>query len=199
MAIRAPARGVRTAGRGGGASVPSGRSTAKAGVALLEERLQTIIDGLGGVYSIELAIPSTTRSPPKLLRGGTSRARQATLAEVLAWNIHGTTKMPARNMLQLTPSSRGALLDSVVERYYQRAKDDDVPTLAQLMPGVAYAWRDLVVKRYEAGGADLSLRRLTALYRARKLRLGYPARIGTMTGQTIAAVRKAQPIIRKKR
>jgi hypothetical protein len=168
-------------------------------VALLEERLQTIIDGLGGVYEISLLIPNTTRTPPRLVRGGTSKAKQATLAEVFYWNIHGTKKMPARNMIQITPGLERNILDTLVTKYYERSREGDVPTLSQLMPGIAYAWRDVVVKRYADGGGDLQLDALKRPYRDRKLALRYPARIGTMTGQTLAAVRKAQPIIRKKR
>jgi len=185
-------------GRGGGATITT--ASKATGVALLEQRLKTILDGLGGTYSIEIALPNTRRAPPKLVRGGYSKARQATLSEVFGWFVHGTTRgQPARNVLQLTPGMVRSLLDTVEQRYYERSREGDVPTLSQLMPGIAFAWRDLIVKRLEAGGGDLTLAPLSASHRARKLRLGYPAKVGTMTGQTLIALRKAQPIIRKKR
>lgn len=194
-------------GRGGGPAVypglpPSARSgsgSARAQVALLEERIRTILDGLGGSYNVEIAIPNTVRDPPRLVRGGYSKAKQATLSEVAGWFLHGTTKMPSRNMLVLTPGSRQEIFDAVTQRFYEGARSGTVPTLGQLMPAIAYRWRDIVVRRWAAGGGDLTLHELTTKYRARKLRLGYPARIGTLTGQTIQAIRKAQPVIRRVR
>lgn len=190
---------VRALGRGGGAptasAVGTGRSAFRARLAALEERVETIVHGLGGRYTIELAMPNTLRAPPRLVRGGYSKAQQGTVAEIFGYFVHGTKKMVARNVLQLTPGASQAIIDEVVQKYVQR--EGEIPTLSQLMPGIAYAWRALVVRRIEKGGGDLNLHKLDPDYRTRKLALGYPATIGQLTGQTLEAVRRAQPIIRK--
>ena len=67
-----------------------------------------------------------------------------------------------------------------------------------MMVSLGYAYRDLVVARMLQGGGDLSLAPLTHKYLSYKIRLGYPAKIGTMTGQTLNAIRRAQPIARRR-
>jgi hypothetical protein len=59
---------------------------------------------------------------------------------------------------------------------------------------IANAQKQLVLRRWEAGGGDLELKPLTDDYRRYKARLGYPTRIGTLTGQSLAALRRVRVV-----
>jgi hypothetical protein len=104
----------------------------------------------------------------------------------------------ARNMFEVNDYARRWLATRVVDRFVAQATSGGaVPNAGALMTTIAFGLRDLVLQRWEAGGGDLNLSPLTAQHVARKVALGYPTRIGTMTGQSLKALRSAQPIARR--
>ena len=170
-----------------------------AGVAWLS-KVSALVQELGRSRTIELAMPSGTREPPRTLAPRRGPApTQASIVQVALWQITGTRRMPARDMYELNDRARGYLTQRLLTRFTPQLLDGDPePNVGAMLMVAGYAFRDLLVQRMEAGGGDLTLTPLTARYAGYKVRLGYPARIGTMTGQTLNAVRRAQPIVRRR-
>lgn len=166
------------------------------GIAFLN-KVTALVQELGKTRTIEFAMPSATREAPRTLtprRGGAPT--QASIVDVALWQI---TRTPSRDMYELNDFAQSYLAQRLLDRFTPQLLDGDPePNVGAMLMVVGYAFRDLVVQRMEAGGGDLSLAPLTPRYAAYKVRLGYPARIGTMTGQTLNAVRRAQPIVRRK-
>lgn len=170
-----------------------------AGVAFLRH-VQDLVSALSGTYTIELAMPSGARAPARTLtpRRGPAPA-QAPISQVALWQVTGTRSMPARDMYRLDDAARAVLSQRLVSRFTPAMLEGaPEPQVGAMLMVVGYAWRDLVVARMESGGAGLGLPPLTARFVGYKARLGYPTKIGTMTGQTLAAVRRAQPIVRRR-
>lgn len=169
------------------------------GARLLVSRVNDLVDSLGGRWSVEFKLPGSARQPPRTLRPRTKPpGRQATVAEVVMYNTLGTSRMPARSMFEVNDYARRWLATRIVDRFVANVTaGGNVPNAGALMTTIAFGLRDLVVQRWEAGGGDLNLEPLTAQHVARKIALGYPSRIGTMTGQSLAALRRAQPIARR--
>ena len=69
-----------------------------------------------------------------------------------------------------------------------------MPTASTLMLRFANLQKGLVIHRWERGGDDLTLRPLTPKYLRYKTRLGYPSRIGTLTGQSLAALKRVRVV-----
>ena len=69
-----------------------------------------------------------------------------------------------------------------------------MPSASTLMLRFANLHKGLVVHRWERGGDDLELDPLDPAYVRYKTRLGYPARIGTLTGQSLAALKRVRVV-----
>lgn len=159
------------------------------------EKILAAVQALGDRAEITLHLPATVRRPPRTV-AGVSRARQGTVAEVLAYQQRGYGARPPRDPLALTPWARQWLHERVRGTYAQDAARDPQATLMSIWQRVGVALRDLAVMRAEAGGGDLRWEALAPATLRRKLRLGYPATAGRMTGQTIEALRRALPTVR---
>ena len=168
------------------------------GARLLVQRVRDLTDALGSRWTVEFKLPSTTRAPPRTVKPRKGGApKQPTVAEVIGYFTLGGSG-PPRSMFAVNDYARRWLATRVVDRFLQRATSGgDIPNAGALMTTIAFGLRDLVVQRWEAGGGDLNLAPLSAQHVARKIALGYPTRIGTMTGQSIQALRRAQPIARR--
>lgn len=162
--------------------------------------INALVAQFGVTWTIEFALPGGARQPPRTLRPRRGAApTQPSIAQVILWQITGTSRMPARNLFQVTDADRTRIGNDLARRFAPRVLEGGPALAAQnLMTAVGYMWRDMVAARYASGGADLTLPALTADYVERKRRLGYPTQIGTMTGQSISALRRAQPIARKR-
>lgn len=169
------------------------------GARVLVQRVRDLTDQLGTRWTVEFKLPATARHPPRTLRPRKGPApKQATVAEVIGYFTLGTSRMPARDMFAVDDYARRWLATRIVDRFLaQVTSGGSVPNAGALMTTIAFGLRDLVVHRWEAGGGDLNLAPLSAQHVARKIALGYPTRIGTMTGQSLAALRRAQPIARR--
>ena len=69
-----------------------------------------------------------------------------------------------------------------------------MPNSSTLMLRSVNLHKGLVIHRWERGGDDLALRPLTPRYLRYKTRLGYPSRIGTLTGQSLAALKRVRVV-----
>jgi len=181
------------------ATVGQPRNDLQRGVQFLAS-IQSLVQSLGSTWTIEFALPGGPRQPPRTLRPRKHAApKQPSIAQVAMWQITGTRRMPARNLFVVTDHDRTMIGNALAQRFAQRVLEGGPMLAAQnLMTAAGFLWRDMVAARFAAGGADLTLPPLTADYVERKRRLGYYTGIGTMTGQTISALRRAQPIARKR-
>lgn len=168
------------------------------GARQLVQRVNDLTGALGSRWTVEFKLPSTVRQPPRTLRPRKGAPpKQPTIAEVIGYFTLGGSG-PARNMFEVNDYARRWLATRVVDRFVAQATSGGaVPNAGALMTTIAFGLRDLVLQRWEAGGGDLNLSPLTAQHVARKVALGYPTRIGTMTGQSLKALRSAQPIARR--
>lgn len=160
-------------------------------------RVQQLVGGLGKTWSVKFSMPGTARQPPRTLhpRRG-APPKQATVAEVLRYFTLGTRNMPARNVFEVNDYLRGVVTSKLTERVMQRlAAGSDAYTPQQLMQAAAFDVRAVALQRLTTGGGDLDLAPLSWSHLKRKAALGYPARIGTMTGQTARALRAALPVV----
>lgn len=187
-------------------------STPRGQIRILEERINSIVAGLGGQYEVLLPLSTAPRKPYKTV-GRKSALRRAgewvrhvtrtsglpSNADVLGWFVAGTARQPARNILDVTQGMRQEIVDEVERAFYTRASGGSVPSIEQLKFPIANAYKRFVLNRFESGGGDLNLAPLSPAWRARKLRLGYPAKIGTASGQLVTAIRKATPVVRRVR
>jgi len=168
-------------------------------VRLLLERVTAAVRSLGETHEIGMILPVTTRAPPRTLRvrrGATPR--QASVAQVGAWFAFGTSRMPARAFFEVNDSMREAITHDLLARFLDEVRDGTAPpNRGALNLSMAYRYKAAVIGRWEAGGGDMTVAPLSAVHLARKALLGYPARIGTMTGQTLTALRSAKPITRR--
>lgn len=149
---------------------------------------------------MEFKLPAGARAPSRTLRPRRGPApAQASIAQVVLWQVTGTKRMPARNMFEINDYARGYLGQRLASRFTPQVLQGNAETNAgAMMVSVGFAYRDLVIARFQQGGGDLSLPALSSAYHAYKVRLGYPAKIGTLTGQSLDAIRKAQPIARRR-
>lgn len=180
---------------GGGASAEQ----LSRGVAFVR-RVEALVQELGSTWTVEFKLPGGARRPPRTLRPRKGGAPpQPSISQVALWQITGTRRMPARNMFEVNDYARQVIAQRLASRFTpQVLQGDAAPNVGALFVSAGFAFRDLVVSRFIAGGGDLSLAPLSASHLAYKLRLGYPTKIGTMTGQTLEALRRAQPIARRR-
>ena len=169
------------------------------GARLLVDRVNGLVSSLATRWTINLALPGGPRQAPRTLHPRPCAApKQGTVAEVAAYLTGGTSRMPARDFFEVNSYAQQVIGQAVVDRFVADVIAGKAPPNAgALMVSMAYQYRALVIRRFESGGGDLRLAPLAAATVRRKIALGYPTRIGTMTGQTLAALRKAQPVARK--
>lgn len=176
-------------------------SAAFAPVRELLTRVTAGVRSLGETHEVGIILPDTAREPLRTLRVRRGAApRQPSLAKVAGWFAFGTTRQPARNLFEVNDAMREAITGDLIERFLADVRDGRTPpNRGALNLAMAYRFKAYVIERWEEGGGDLTVAPLSPEHLARKALLGYPARIGTMTGQTIEALRKAQPITRRAR
>ena len=169
------------------------------GVAFVR-RVEALVADLGRTWTVELKLPGGARTPPRTLTPRRHPAPpQPSVAQVALWQVTGTRRMPARNMFEINDYARQMLGTRLAQRFTPDIlRGSAEPNAGALMVSLGFAFRDLVVGRMVQGGGDLSLAQLSHDYLSYKVRLGYPAKIGTMTGQTLNAIRRAQPIARRR-
>lgn len=152
--------------------------------------VQGTMEGLNTRFAFRLDFSTKIRQAPRTLhpRKGAAPA-QPTEAEVIGHFIR------ARDMLQLSESDKHAITQAMLTDVVTSLRaGGTMPTPLTLMTRAGYLARGLWVHRWERGGDDLSLRPLTARYRQYKSRLGYPSRIGTLTGQSLAALKRVRVV-----
>lgn len=169
------------------------------GVAFVR-KIEALVGEFGKTWTVEFKLPAGARAPSRTLRPRRGPApAQASIAQVVLWQVTGTKRMPARNMFEINDYARGYLGQRLASRFTPQVLQGNAETNAgAMMVSVGFAYRDLVIARFQQGGGDLSLPALSSAYHAYKVRLGYPAKIGTLTGQSLDAIRKAQPIARRR-
>jgi hypothetical protein len=178
-------------------------SEAFAGVRLLLSRITEGVRSLGETHEVGLVLPDTPRAPPRTLhvRRGPPPA-QASLAKVAGWFAFGTDegrRLPVRNFFEVDDGLREQITGDLIERFLADVQAGRTPpNRGALNLAMAYRFKAMVIDRWESGGGDLTVPPLSPQHLARKALLGYPATVGTMTGQTLAALRRAQPITRRK-
>ena len=169
------------------------------GARQLVQRVNELTDALGSRWTVEFKLPATPRQPPRTLKPRKGAPpKQPTVAEVIGYFTLGTNTGPARDMFTVNDYARRWLATRIVDRFLAQATSGGtIPNAGALMTTIAFGLRELVIQRWEAGGGDLNLTPLTAQHVAHKVALGYPTRTGTMTGQSLQALRRAQPIARR--
>jgi len=153
-------------------------------------RVTELINSLNVKWGIRYDFSAALRAPPRTLRPRKGPApTQPAIAEVIRYFI--TT----RDMFAMTPHALQTIGQELVTAAVVDVRDGgNVPTASTIMLRIANAQKRMVIARWEAGGGDLPLAPLSPDYVAYKLRLGYPAKIGTLTGQSLAAIRKVRVV-----
>lgn len=152
--------------------------------------VEALLNGLNRQWAVRYDFPTSYRVAPRTLepRKG-APPRQETIAEVIR---HFITE---RDMFKMTDAALQAIGQEIVTKAIADVKEGGtLPTASTLMLRIANAQRQLVLRRWEAGGGDLELKPLTDDYRRYKARLGYPTKIGTLTGQSLAALRRVRVV-----
>ena len=163
---------------------------------VLVARANILVNGLNRRWGVELALHQggRMRRPPKTL---TPRTRvkppplQPTVHEVIEHFSRG------RNMFTMTPDLRTLLATQAIGRFVADALRGQDVAPQRIIEEIARGYHRAVVFRWEHGGNDLHLRALSPRYVGYKLRLGYPATIGNLTGQSLAAIRGAALRVRQ--
>lgn len=152
--------------------------------------VEELLNGLNSRWAVRYDFPTSYRVAPRTLtpRKG-APPRQETIAAVIQ---HFITE---RDMFKMDERALQAIGQAVVTDAIAKVKEGGtLPTASTLMLRIANAQKQLVLRRWEAGGGDLELKPLTDDYRRYKARLGYPTRIGTLTGQSLAALRRVRVV-----
>lgn len=153
-------------------------------------RVGELLNGVNRKWAVRLDFAQTTRAPPRTLRPRKGAAPpQPTIAEVMGHFLR------ARDMTALSPEDINAIGQTLVTDAVAAVRaGGTMPTASTYMLRFANLAKGLWVHRWERGGDDLALRPLTPKYLRYKTRLGYPARIGTMTGQSLAALKRVRVV-----
>ena len=174
------------------------RSTAFDGARALLGRTNELLRGFGGTWDVKLSLPGGPRkAPPRPRPKGRAhtRAAQPTIAEVIGYAAE------RRDIFKVDDRARRKIADEVIEKFAADVIDGrTVPNAGAMMTVIAYRWRALVVERFESpsGSGDLRFPALSQAWLAHKIRYNYPTKFWTYTGQSLAAIRKAQPIIHRR-
>jgi len=153
-------------------------------------RTQELLSGLNGRWAVRYDFKATRREAPRTLRPRKGPAPvQPTIAEVV------THFITTRDMFEMTPHALASIGQEIVTKAVVDVRNGGaMPTASTLMLRIANAQKQWVIRRWEAGGGDLPLAPLSPDYAAYKHRLGYPTRIGTLTGQSLDALRKVRVV-----
>jgi len=174
-----------------------------------------LVSQLGRAYTIEIRMPETVHVAYSAAartvydrRTGRHRSRRTgrfvrpvTIARLFAWLMHGTSKMPARNILvvnqhvrQVAAQAMGRTVATMLER----------GTIDRFNPQVAFlaaanAIKALYAARFSFNGGDLTLAPLSSRWKRRKAALGFDqSRILVASGQVLKAFRSAPLSIARK-
>lgn len=152
--------------------------------------VDTLLDGFNNRWAARYDFPTSYRTAPRTLRPRKGAPpRQETVAEVIGYFIR------ERDMFAMTDANIQAIGQELITQAIAEVQAGRaLPTASTLMLRFVNAQKRLVIQRWERGGDDLTLRPLTAKWRRYKSRLGYPTRIGTFTGQSLAALRKVRVV-----
>ena len=153
-------------------------------------RTTELLNGLNRRWAVRYDFAATRRAPPRTLRPRKGPApAQPTVAEVIGHFIR-RRDMFALDDAQISAIGQVLVTDAVAAVRAGGA----MPSASTLMLRFADLHKGLVVHRWERGGDDLELDPLSPGYVRYKTRLGYPARIGTLTGQSLAALKRVRVV-----
>lgn len=149
---------------------------AQATLAALRAKAEALAADLGARYTVELSLPTG-------------------MADRLGWFNYGTSRQPARPVLQLNAYALREVQDRMRVRFVARSTES-LNVQATLTVG-ANALREVWVNRLTTSGGDMTLAPLSASWALTKRRRGLDPRIGVATGQMLRAVTRAQVIVRR--
>lgn len=146
--------------------------------------INAVIDGLGREWEVALALPTSARQPLRTLEPRSGPAGpQPTNAEVIDHLARA-----GRDPFELRDADRAELARDLVGRYRQGLRG------AALYTAIASGWRSRVAARMRAGTAAPPV---SAVWAARKAKLGYPTTSSVASGQLVRAIGSALPRVRK--
>lgn len=152
--------------------------------------VETLLEGVNSRWGVRLDFAQTVRKPPRTLRPRKGPApSQPTIAEVMGHFLR------ERDMTKLTNEDVHAIGQTLVTDAVAAVRaGGTMPTASTYMLRFASLAKGLWIHRWERGGDDLRLKPLTPKYLRYKTRLGYPSRIGTLTGQSLAALKRVRVV-----
>lgn len=153
-------------------------------------KVDELLTGVNKRWAVRYDFAATTRQAPRTLRPRTGPApAQPSVAEVIGHFIR------ERDMFAMDATTINAIGQTLVTDAVTAIRaGGTMPTASTLMLRFANLQKGLVIHRWERGGDDLTLRPLTPKYLRYKTRLGYPSRIGTLTGQSLAALKRVRVV-----
>lgn len=146
--------------------------------ARIGKRLDKIAAELGRKYTAVLALP-------------TEESRK------LTWFDGGTSRQPARPVFTVNRVARDEIVARVRERFAEAMLRGEEPSMLPVLTVAANALRAVFVRRLETSGGDTPFRALSPAYAAWKRRAGLDSRIGVAHGLMLAALKRAQVVVRK--
>ena len=153
-------------------------------------KVDELLTGVNKRWAVRYDFPDAVRQAPRTLtpRKGAPPA-QPGVSEVILHFIR------QRDMFAMDATTINAIGQTLVTDAVTAIRaGGTMPTASTLMLRFANLQKGLVIHRWERGGDDLSLRPLTPKYLRYKTRLGYPSRIGTLTGQSLAALKRVRVV-----
>lgn len=152
--------------------------------------VETLLSGFNSRWGARYDFAATTRQAPRTLTPRKGAAPpQPSVAEVIGHFIR------ERDMFAVDDGDLTAIGQTLVDDAIAAVRaGGKMPNASTLMLRFVNLHKGLVIHRWERGGDDLSLRPLTPRYLRYKTRLGYPSRIGTMTGQSLAALKRVRVV-----
>ena len=148
-------------------------------VARVTQRLEALAGALGSKYTAVLSLPAEESRKLTFFDGGTSR-------------------QPARPVFTINAAAQDEVITRVRERFAEAMlRDGTTPSLLPVLTVAANALRAVWVRRLETSGGDTPFAALSPAYAAWKRRKGLDSRIGVARGLMLAAVKRAQVVVRK--
>lgn len=149
------------------------------GLDAVEERVRALAAEIGTKYTMQIA------------------GVGADDLDHLRWFDSGTRQQPARPALEVNARVRSQMLDAVRERVRaDLARSGRINVLLALQ-AAAQAAREVWVERLQTNGSDIRFAPLSPRYLALKVRRGLDPRTGIATGAMLAALRRAQIIVKR--
>lgn len=148
-------------------------------VTRVTRRLEALAGALGSKYTAVLSLP-------------TEESRRLTFFD------SGTSRQPARPVFTINATAQDEVIARVRERFAEAMlRDGSEPSLLPVLTVAANALRAVWVRRLETSGGDTPFVALSPAYAAWKRRKGLDSRIGVARGLMLAAVKRAQVVVRK--